>query len=108
LNFQSFFQRRPEIMQVSMQMAELKILGLTPGPASRGVCSALECIRGVQHVDSEPEDRRVTVIFDAYRVSPLQFETAVRVMGCDVERLVIQPPGNMLAAEASLAQDYLS
>jgi copper chaperone CopZ len=96
------------IMQVSMQMAELEIRGLTPGSASRGVCSALESIRGVQHVDSEPDARRVTVIFDAFRVSPLQFETAVRVMGCDVERLIIQTPENMLATKASLAQDYLS
>ena len=95
-------------MQVLMRMAELKIRGLIPGPASRGVCSALESIRGVQHVDPAPENRRVIVIFDAYRVSPLQFETAVRVMGCNVERLVIQTPENMPATTASLAQDYLS
>lgn len=96
------------MVQMSIQSADLEIRGLAPGPASRGVCSALECIRGVQQVDSEPEARHVTVIFDAYRVSPLQFETAVRVMGCDVERMVIHTPENNLPTEASLAQDYLS
>jgi hypothetical protein len=37
-----------------------------------------------------PNQRHVTVIYDAFRVSPRQFETAVSVMGCVIEHLVVR------------------
>jgi allophanate hydrolase subunit 1 len=77
-------------MQTSMQTADMEISGLGSGSASAGVCSALKCIRGVAQVSMVPGARNVTVTYDASRVSPRQFETAVRVMGCEVERLVVR------------------
>ena len=77
-------------MQISMQTADMEISGLGSGPASRGVRSALNCMHGVAQVSMVPNERYVTVTYDAYRVSPHQFETAVRVMGCEVERLIVR------------------
>ena len=77
-------------MQTSMQTVDMEISGLGSGPASRGVRSALNCIHGVAQVSMVPNERYVTVTYDAYRVSPHQFETAVRVMGCEVERLIVR------------------
>ena len=75
-------------MQTRMQVIEMQISGLSSGPVSTGVRSALECIRGVEQVRMLPNEPYVTVIYDAQMVRPRQFETAVRVMGCEVERLV--------------------
>ena len=77
-------------MQTSMQTVDMEISGLGSGPASRGVRSALNCIRGVARVRMVPNGRYVTVTYNAFRVSPHQFETAVSVMGCEVERLVVR------------------
>ncbi len=79
-----------------MQMADLEVGGLDRSRASSGVRSALECIRGVARVTVLPDEHRVSVTYDAFRVSPDQFETAVRVMGCGVERMVLMPlpPGD--------------
>lgn len=75
----------------SMQMADLEVGGLNRGLASNGVRSALECIRGVARVTVLPDMHHVSVTYDAFRVSPDQFETAVRVMGCGVESMVLMP-----------------
>ena len=77
-------------MQISMQTADMEISGLGSGPASRGVRSALNCIHGVAQVRMVSDERYVTVTYNAFRVSPHQFETAVRVMGCEVERLIVR------------------
>ena len=74
-------------MQSLMQTADMKVGGLDRGLASVGVRSALECIRGVAEVRMARNECCVSVIYDAYRVHPRQFETAVRVMGCEVECL---------------------
>jgi len=66
----------------------MQISGLGPGVASRGVRSALECIHGVRQVTMVPDEPYVTVTYDAFLVRVLQFETAVRVMGCKVERML--------------------
>jgi hypothetical protein len=94
-------------IRTSMQMADMEINGLGCGSASRGVCSALNCIHGVARVRMLPDQPCVTVIYDAYRVSPQQFETAVRVMGCEVEHLIVrsaEAPGEnqVTPAEACL------
>jgi hypothetical protein len=78
-------------MRASMQTADMEISGLDSGQASRGVCSALQCIHGVAEVRIGPNERCVIITYDALRVSTRQFETAVRVMGCEVERLVVRP-----------------
>ena len=77
-------------MQTLMQTADMEISGLGSGPASRGVRSALNCIHGVAQVSMVPNGRYVTVTYNAFRVSPHQFETAVSVMGCEVERLIVR------------------
>jgi cation transport ATPase len=75
-------------MQSRMQTVEMQISGLSSGPVSSGVRSALECIHGVEQVRILPNEPYVTVTYDALMVRLGQFETAVRVMGCKVERLV--------------------
>lgn len=77
-------------MLTSMQTADLEVSGLGSGPASRGVRSALKCIRGVAQVRMVRNKHHVTVTYDAFRVSPHQFETAVSVMGCEVEHLIVR------------------
>ena len=77
-------------MLTSMQTVDLEISGLGSEPATRGVRSALECIRGVAQVRIVPNERNVTVTYNAFRVCPHQFETAVRVMGCEVEHLAVR------------------
>ncbi|MBI3530822.1 MAG: hypothetical protein HY067_22985 [Betaproteobacteria bacterium] len=93
-------------MHTSMQAVEMEISGLDSGLASRGVHSALNCIRGVAQVRMVPNERNVTVTYDAFKASPHQFETAVSVMGCEVERLVVRTEhasavGKVPDAEAS-------
>jgi len=80
-------------MRSLMQTVDMKVGGLDSGQASTGVRSALECIRGVAEVRMARNERRVSVIYDAYRAHPRQFETAVRVMGCEVERLDLHSAG---------------
>jgi hypothetical protein len=77
-------------MRTLMQTVDMEISGLGSGPAVRGVCSALNCIHGVAQVRVVPNQRHVSVLYDAFRVSPRQFETAVSVMGCEVEHLVVR------------------
>jgi len=79
-------------LQTATRTADLQVHGLDGGTATRGVCSALKCIRGVRDVGVEPRMHHITVTYDAHRVSPRQFATAVRVMGCEVERLTIRQP----------------
>ncbi|MEQ1881040.1 MAG: hypothetical protein ABL878_08725 [Burkholderiales bacterium] len=79
-------------MQMLLQTVELEITGPVSDPPLRGVCSALACIHGVQRVVASPDGPHVMVTFDALKVSTLQFGTAVRVMGCDIERLITQAP----------------
>lgn len=95
-------------MHSSMQTADMEVMGLGSEPARRGVRSALNCIRGVAHVGLEPDSRRVTVIYDAFRASPRQFETAVRVMGCEVGHIAVRarraPKTGSDTAEVSAAE----
>jgi hypothetical protein len=74
-----------------MRTAELDIRGLGSRAVDRGVCSALNCIHGVAQVRKLPDACHVSVTYDAYRVRPRQFKTAVRVMGCEIERLRVRP-----------------
>ena len=76
-----------------MQTVDRKVGGLDSGMASIGVRSALECIRSVAEVRMVRNECCVSAIYDAYRVHPRQFETAVRVMGCEVERLDLRSAG---------------
>ena len=87
-------------MQTSMQTVDMEINGLESGLASRGVRSALECIRGVAQVRMVPNERHVTVTYDAFRVRLRQFETAVRVMGCELDRVVPRVNGVVDGAAA--------
>lgn len=73
-----------------MRTADLQIRGLDNEPATRGVRSALNCIHGVSLVSVAPGEQRVSVTYDAFRVLPCQFETAVSVMGCEIEGLLIR------------------
>jgi len=77
-------------MLTSMHTADLEVSGLGSGPVSRGVRSALKCIRGVAQVRMVRNKRHVMVTYDAFRVSPRQFETAVSVMGCEVEQVAVR------------------
>jgi hypothetical protein len=77
-------------MLTSMQTADPEVSGLGSGPASRGVRSALKCIRGVAHVRMVRNKRHVTITYDAFRVCPHQFETAVSIMGCEVEYVAVR------------------
>jgi cation transport ATPase len=74
-------------MKTRMQTVEMQLNGLTSNGVSTGVRSALECIQGVEQVSVVPNDPRVTIVYDACRARPGQFETAVRIMGCQVEAL---------------------
>ncbi|HKQ22839.1 MAG TPA: hypothetical protein VJT81_00170 [Burkholderiales bacterium] len=75
-----------------MQTMNMEIRGLGSEPAVRGVRSALECIRGVAQVRIVPNERFVTVTYDAFGVSREQFNTAVCVMGCEVALLTAPTP----------------
>ena len=77
-------------MQNYTKIADVQIAGLELDSVSRGVRSALNCIRGVGVVSMQPEQRLVRVTYDACKVSPCQIERAVRVMGGEVERLVVR------------------
>ena len=92
-------------MQTSMQTAGMEIRGLGSEAAARGVRSALGCIRGVAQVRIVPNERYATVTYDAFRVSPQQFKTAVRVMGCEVAHLAILPPHAPAAAKIDKIPD---
>lgn len=53
-----------------MQTADLEISGLRSSQALRGVRSALNCIHGVTQVSMVPDESRVSVTYDAFRVFP--------------------------------------
>ncbi|HWH46464.1 MAG TPA: hypothetical protein VN664_01595 [Burkholderiales bacterium] len=91
-------------MQTSMQTVDMEIRGLDSAPAERGVRSALECIRGVAQVRIVPNERRVSVTYDAFRVSPRQFKTAIRVMGCEVAHMPIASPDAPAVEEVAYAE----
>jgi len=78
-------------MQTSRQTADIRIGGRDFEGTQRGVCNALECIRGVEAVCIEPLKRQITVTYDPLRVRTQQFETAVRVMGGEVVSLTVSP-----------------
>lgn len=91
-------------MLTSMQTADIEISGLASGSAARGVRSALKCIHGVAQVSMALNEHYVTVTYDAFRVSPSQFETAVSVMGCEVERLIIRTGDGSSAHKVPVAE----
>lgn len=91
-------------LQTSMQTVDMKIRGLDSAPAERGVRSALECIRGVAQVRIMPNERQVSVTYDSFRVSPRQFKTAVRLMGCEVAHMAIPTPDAPVAEKVASAE----
>jgi len=60
--------------------------------STRSVQSALSVIRGVSDASVSIEDKEATVKYDPHKVLPRQFETAVRVLECEVETLVVDTP----------------
>lgn len=72
-----------------MQTAHLMINGMTFDASIRSVQSALSVIRGVFDVRVSIADKEVTIRYDPHKVLPRQFETAVRVVGCEVKSLVV-------------------
>jgi hypothetical protein len=78
-------------LHASMRMADIRLGGRGAGESTSGICSALKCIRGVADVSVEPQMRLITVTYDASKVLPRQFETAVRVMGGEAEHVSIRP-----------------
>jgi len=97
-------------MQTLRRTADIRIGVAEAGGTATGACSALKCIRGVEEVGVEPQMRHIIVTYDALRVSQRQLETAVRVMGCEIESLdvrhpdpeVADPAGDAAAAGATL------
>lgn len=75
-----------------MGTANLKIRGMNSSASMQGVVRALSVIRGVEGVAISFDDGMATVIYDAYKVTPKQFQVAVRVMGCEVENLIVEAP----------------
>ena len=75
-----------------MQTAHLRINGMNFDASIRSVQSALSIIRGVSDVSVSIADKEATIRYDPHKVLPRQFETAVRVVGCEVERLVVETP----------------
>jgi copper chaperone CopZ len=76
----------------AMQTAHLTINGMHFDASMRSVQSALSIIRGVSDVSVSIADKEATIRYDPHKVLPRQFETAVRVVGCEVERLVVETP----------------
>jgi copper chaperone CopZ len=76
-----------------MQTAHLRIKGMHFGTSARSVQSALSIIRGVSDVSVSIAGKEATIRYDPHKVLPRQFETAVRVVGYEVERLVVETPG---------------
>ena len=75
-----------------MQTAHLTINGMNFDASKRSVQSALSIIRGVSDVSVSIADKEATIRYDPHKVFLRQFETAVRVVGCEVERLVVETP----------------
>jgi copper chaperone CopZ len=76
----------------AMQTAHLTINGMHFDASMRSVLSALSIIRGVSDVSVSIAEKEATIRYDPHKVLPRQFETAVRVVGCEVERLVVETP----------------
>ena len=72
-----------------MLTAHLIINGMDFDAAVRSVASALSILRGVSDVSVRVAGKEATLRFDPHKVLPRQFETAVRVVGCEVEEVVI-------------------
>ena len=75
-----------------MQTAHLTINGMSFDASARSVQSALSVIRGVSNVSVSITEKEATVRYDPRKVFPRQFETAVRVVGCEVENVVVDTP----------------
>lgn len=75
-----------------MQTAHLRINGMDIDASKRSVQSALSIIRGVSNVSISIADREATIWYDPDKVLPRQFETAVRVVGCEVDAIVVETP----------------
>ena len=75
-----------------MQTAHLTINGMSFDASARSVQSALSVIRGVSNVSVSVTEKEATIRYDPRKVLPRQFETAVRVVGCEVEKLVVDTP----------------
>ena len=93
------------MVHASMQTAELEIAGMASASAKRGVLSALNCIRGVVQVAPRSNTSCVAVTYDANRVCPRQFRTAVFAMGCEVRNMTpaaeLVPPCSEVGAKPS-------
>ena len=75
-----------------MQTAHLTIHGMNLDASTRSVQSALSVIRGVSDASVSIEDKEATVKYEPHKVLPRQFETAVLVLECEVETLVVDTP----------------
>ena len=75
-----------------MQTVHLRIKGMHFDTSARSVQSALSIIRGVSEVSVSIAQREATIKYDPQKVLPKQFEMAVRVVGCQVERLDVETP----------------
>ena len=88
-------------MKVELETASLSVCGIRDAKTERGVCSALESIHGVRSAHALPHAGAVIVEFDPTRVVPGQLRTAVRVMGCRIDSIVLS--GDDEAASARSA-----
>jgi len=75
-----------------IQTAHLRINGRNFDASMRSVQSALSIIRGASDVSVSVAEKEATIRYDPHKVLLRQFETAVRVVGCEVERLVVETP----------------
>lgn len=88
-----------------MQTAILKINRMTSGAAMRSVRSALSVIRGVAGVKISLEEGETIVSYDPQKVLPRQFQTAVRVVGCEIESLTVEASSPLPSAGRSASED---
>jgi copper chaperone CopZ len=76
----------------AVQTAHVRINGMIFDTSMRSVQSALSIIRGVFDVRVSIADKEATIRYDPHKVLPRQFETAVRVVGCEVESVIVETP----------------
>ena len=85
-----------------MKTANMEINGMTSPASAKGVHSALSVIRGVAGVKVSLESGQANVCFDPHKAIPEQFKKAVRVMGCEVEKISVQDDAFLAAIEDSV------
>lgn len=91
-------------MKVEIETASILVSGIRDSRGERGVCSALESIPGVHRVTPMPGRSTLVVRFDPARVVPHQMRTAVRVMGCRVESILLGGDADLGLSVEALAR----